>query len=230
MTIEEAKIKLHKEGYCSFNMSDFDVDLFEIIKKFECDSTKSEKETTTWIRADLAKESGKENINKDFIKFDAANKIKEEILSELKKDDIFQIWFYGYPDKDIMGLRKIYTKLTQYFYDIADDINLNLDISLTMYNDGCFLNDHIDGKSPVKNYASMLIYLNKNWNESDGGNLILKGNDGIEYKVTPEFGNVAIIDLQNFDVWHQVEEVKNNKERYAIVCFPFDKKNQIKND
>ena len=82
MTIEEAKIKLHKEGYCSFNMSDFDVDLFEIIKKFECDSTKSEKETTTWVRADLTKESGKENINKDFIKFDAANKIK--VIKEIR--------------------------------------------------------------------------------------------------------------------------------------------------
>lgn len=230
MNIIEAKEKLKKDGYCSFNILDFNNELFEIIKKFECNNLQSEKESTTWVRADFSKECGKENINKDFKTFDAANIIKNEMISELKHDDIFQIWLYGFPDKDVVGLRKIYTELTKYFYDLSDDIDLNLDISISLYNNGCFLNDHIDGKSPVKNYASILIYLNKDWNSEDGGNLILKGDDKKEYKVVPEFGTVAIIDLQNFDIWHQVEEVKNNKDRFAIVCFPFDKKNLVKND
>ena len=59
---------------------------------------------------------------------------------------------------NIEPIKEVFDKLV---INRPNDINLNLDISLTMYNDGCFLNDHIDGKSPVKNYASMLIYLNK---------------------------------------------------------------------
>ena len=127
-------------------------------------------------------------------------------------------------------LRVLYTELTKYFYDIDNNVDLNLDISISLYNKGCFLNDHIDGKSPVKNYASMLVYLNKDWKEEDGGNLILRGDDNIDYKVVPEFGTVAIIDLQNFDIYHQVEEIVNDVERYTIICFPFDKKNLAKND
>jgi Rps23 Pro-64 3,4-dihydroxylase Tpa1-like proline 4-hydroxylase len=137
---------------------------------------------------------------------------------------MFQIWlFHNVSD---INLTKIYNKITKYFFDLDESEQLNVEISSTLYNDRCFLHDHIDGKSPVKNYASILIYLNENWNGEDGGNLILKGDDGIEYKVVPEFGRVAMIDLQNFDIYHAVEKVINNKERYCLISFPFNKKNK----
>ena len=98
---------------------------------------------------------------------------------------------------------------------MEDSEELSIELSSTLYNDKCFLHDHIDGKSPVKNYASILIYLNENRNEEDGGNLILRGDDKIDYKVVPEFGRVTIIDLQNFDIYHAVEKIINNK-KYTI--------------
>ena len=47
-----------------------------------------------------------------------------------------------------------------------------------------------------------------------------------EYKVVPEFGRVAMIDLQNFDIYHAVEKIINNKERCSLIAFPFNKKNK----
>jgi len=230
MTPIEAKEHLHKKGYCSFNISDLNEVLFSIVSKYKCDDVSSLKENMTFLRADFSTSSGENGINTNFKTFEEANKIKNEKLSSLEKEDITQIWLYGHPKEGNDALRKLYTELTKYFYDIDDSVDLNLDISISLYNEGCFLNDHIDGKSPVKNYASMLVYLNKNWKPENGGNLILRGDDGIDYKVIPEFGNVAIIDLQNFDIYHQVEQVISDVERYTIICFPFDKKNLVKND
>ena len=230
MTPIEAKEHLHKKGYCSFNISDLNEELFSIVSKYKCDDVSSLKENMTFLRADFSTSSGENGINTNFKTFEEANKIKNEKLSLLEKEDITQIWLYGHPKEGNDALRKLYTELTKYFYDIDDSVDLNLDISISLYNEGCFLNDHIDGKSPVKNYASMLVYLNKNWKPENGGNLILRGDDGIDYKVIPEFGNVAIIDLQNFDIYHQVEQVISDVERYTIICFPFDKKNLVKND
>lgn len=230
MTPIEAKSHLHEKGYCSFNIADLSEELFDIVNKYKCDSTKSEKDNMTCLRADFSTQSGESGINTNFKTFEAANKIKNEKISLLKKEDITQIWLYGYPSGGNDSLRKLYKELTKYFYDVDSSVDLNLDISISLYNEGCFLDDHIDGKSPVKNYASMLVYLNKDWKAEDGGNLILRGDDGVDYKVVPEFGTVAIIDLQNFDIYHQVEQVVNDVERYTIICFPFDKKNLVKND
>lgn len=230
MTPIEAKEHLHKKGYCSFNIGDLSEELLNIIDVYKSDGVSSQRDNMIFLRADFSTSSGEDGINTNFKTFEEANKIKNEKLSILSKDDIVQIWLYGHPDGGTNSLRKLYIELTKYFYDIDDTIDLNLDISISLYNEGCFLNDHIDGKSPVKNYASMLVYLNKDWKEEDGGNLILRGDDNIDYKVVPEFGTVAIIDLQNFDIYHQVEQVINDVERYTIICFPFDKKNLIKND
>ena len=230
MTPLEAKEHLHKKGYCSFNIADLSSELFDIVNQYKCDSNDSQRENMIFLRGDFSTTSGEASINTNFKSFENANEIKNEKLSLLKKEDIVQIWLYGHPKNEMAPLRVLYTELTKYFYDIDNNVDLNLDISISLYNKGCFLNDHIDGKSPVKNYASMLVYLNKDWKEEDGGNLILRGDDNIDYKVVPEFGTVAIIDLQNFDIYHQVEEIVNDVERYTIICFPFDKKNLAKND
>ena len=230
MTPLEAKEHLQTKGYCSFNIADLNLELFDIVDKYRCDKAKSERENMTFLRGDFSTSSGEIGINTNFKSFEEANEIKDAKVALLGKDDITQIWLYGHPKEGNNSLRKLYTELTKYFYDIDDNVDLNLDISISLYNKGCFLDDHIDGKSPVKNYASMLVYLNKDWKEEDGGNLILRGDDNIDYKVVPEFGTVAIIDLQNFDIYHQVEEIVNDVERYTIICFPFDKKNLAKND
>ena len=90
-----------------------------------------------------------------------------------------------------------------HFYDIDDNVDLNLDISISLYNKGCFLDDHIDGKSPVKNYASMLVYLNKDWNEEWGGDLELwdKNKENCITKISPIANRCVIFNTTGF-AWH----------------------------
>jgi len=229
MSIDEAKKHLKKKGYCSFDLKDFDESLFKYIEKYKSSTELSRKENYTSLRADFTGDYWTKiygNINTDMGSFEAANNKKEEILAEIKNTnkDMFQIWlFHNVSDNN---LKKVYDKITKHFFDLDDSEELSIELSSTLYNDRCFLHDHIDGKSPVKNYASILIYLNENWNQEDGGNLILRGDDKIDYKVVPEFGRVAMIDLQNFDIYHAVEKVINNKERCCLIAFPFNKKNK----
>ncbi len=229
MNLEETKLHLKEKGYCSFELKDFDESLCKYIEKYKSSTELSRKENYTSLRADFTGDYWTKiygNINTDMGSFEAANNRKEEILAEIgnANKNMFQIWlFCSLSDNNI---KKIYDKITKYFFDLEDSEELSIELSSTLYNDKCFLHDHIDGKSPVKNYASILIYLNENWNEEDGGNLILRGDDKIDYKVVPEFGRVAIIDLQNFDIYHAVEKILNNKERCSLIAFPFNKKNK----
>jgi Rps23 Pro-64 3,4-dihydroxylase Tpa1-like proline 4-hydroxylase len=229
MSIDEAKKHLKEKGYCSFDLKDFDESLFKYIEKYKSSTELSRKENYTSLRADFTGDYWTKiygNINTDMGSFEAANNKKEKILAEIKNTnkDMFQIWlFHNVSDNN---LKKVYDKITKHFFDLDDSEELSIELSSTLYNDRCFLHDHIDGKSPVKNYASILIYLNENWNQEDGGNLILRGDDKIDYKVVPEFGRVAMIDLQNFDIYHAVEKVINNKERCCLIAFPFNKKNK----
>ena len=229
MSIDEAKKHLKETGYCSFDLKDFDESLFKYIEKYKSSTELSRKENYTSLRADFTGDYWTKiygNINTDMGSFEAANNKKEKILAEIKNTnkDMFQIWLFH--DVSDNNLKKVYDKITKHFFDLDDSEELSIELSSTLYNDRCFLHDHIDGKSPVKNYASIIIYLNENWNQEDGGNLILRGDDKIDYKVVPEFGRVAMIDLQNFDIYHAVEKVINNKERCCLIAFPFNKKNK----
>jgi hypothetical protein len=71
----------------------------------------------------------------------------------------------------------------------------------------------------------MLIYLNEEYDENDGGILILNN----EEKVIPTFGKVAIIDLQSFDIQHQVTEVTGGLGRFAILAFVKKKEDEFVN-
>ena len=231
MNIELAKLELKEKGYCSFNLEDFDKSLIPIIEKYRHTSEKSFKHLINSLRADFQVTnnliSTSKSINQEYKSFEEAEISKFEILKKgLNKNNFSQIWFYSnLKDEDI---KLIYDKITKYFYDLSESDELQIELQYTLYDKGCFVKDHIDGKSPVKNYAAILIYLNEKYEKNWGGNLVLKGiKNNKEHIVIPEFGNVAIIDLQNFDINHEVTDVKENIERYAFVSFPFNKKNSV---
>jgi len=61
----------------------------------------------------------------------------------------------------------------------------------------------------------VLIYLNEEYDENNGGVLILNTNE----KVLPKIGNIAILDLSSFDIEHQVTEVIGEQNRYCVLSF-----------
>ena len=141
MTPLEAKEHLRTKGYCSFNIADLNLELFDIVDKYKCDKTKSERGNMTFLRGDFSTSSGEIGINTNFKSFEEANEIKDAKVALLDKDDITQIWLYGHPKEGNNSLRKLYTELTKYFYDIPykvlnDNILINQNLLLACQNSG----------------------------------------------------------------------------------------------
>lgn len=133
------------------------------------------------------------------------NEIKKELV---KTDNLAQIWFAAQDTSTETNLL-----LKSIFYKFYEYTNVNFLNILTLYNDECFIIPHEDGKDRDR-ILGILIYLNKNYDESNGGNLILKN----ETKIVPEYGRVVLIDYTQNSVNHEVTKVIDG-ERYAICAF-----------
>lgn len=233
MTKEEIKHKLKTEGYCQFHISDFNEKMESAIKKHMIGIDDSKyKKLMSGIRLDI---TNRELINDIIISnlfdedgnskmyragsgsYTEAEKIKNYIRTTYPKEDIFQIWHWNAGDvsMNVEGYYKPYfDKITRYFYDIEPSQQLNYNSQFTMYSNKCFLQNHKDGYVDGR-LCVVLIYLNEEYDESNGGLLILNTNE----KVLPKIGNIAIIDLAKFDIEHQVTEVVGNQNRYCVLSF-----------
>jgi Rps23 Pro-64 3,4-dihydroxylase Tpa1-like proline 4-hydroxylase len=226
MTIEQAKDKLKKEGYTYFQLSEFDSEFYNWLSAFKNIKQNQLKERFTFLRADVREKSGKSYIglNTDFGSFDKAKEKKDEIFSLVNSDMGFyinQIWhftdtnvFLEIAKLDIKTYKNYVKKIIKHFFDIDESQEYDFTNMSTLYDDKCLLTNHSDGIQKNR-ICAILIYLNENYDEKDGGCLVLNNTE----KVIPEFGNIAIIDLQSFDVPHMVTEVIGGPGRYTILSF-----------
>jgi hypothetical protein len=231
MTKEEIKNKLKTEGYCQFHISEFDAKYEDGIKKHMIGLDDSKyKQSMTGVRLDITNrellqdiiisDMYDENGNSKMYKagsFENAERIKDYIRSNYPKEDIFQIWYWNGGDIN-MNVENYYKpyfdKIARYFYDIEPTQQLKFNSQFTMYGKDCFLQNHKDGKVDGR-LCVVLIYLNEEYDENNGGVLILNTNE----KVLPKIGNIAILDLSSFDIEHQVTEVIGEQNRYCVLSF-----------
>jgi len=135
-------------------------------------------------------------------------------LNENKKNKLLnvnnleQIWHWKQDQECYDLLYSIFKKFYDYDFD-----KLNIMSSLTLFTKGCFINEHNDGRNKDR-IAGILIYLNKNYNEENGGCLILEDNT----KIIPEYGRVVIIDYTQNSIKHSVTPIIEN-DRKAICAF-----------
>lgn len=159
--------------------------------------------------------------------FIEAETIKNEWL--LKKNsglDVWQIFYTFNNDNDkgsrilqdlLPNIKELFIPIIEYCYgsEILDkiwDINRNV-INLTNFTKDCFINNHSDGGSPHM-VCNILIYLNENWQEEDGGELVIKE----QFKQTPKWGNFAVLDFTKHNPSHLVTSVKNSdSNRFAVL-------------
>lgn len=233
MTIIESKEKLKKEGYTYFNLKDFDEKLYNQLIPFKCNDTENLKKHMSSLRADSVYGAKSNSINdihirEDFDSFDIANKKKNEIL--LSNTKMSQVWFFRsfnpileFFEKDIVEYRNLLKKITDFYFDFNESQEYSIPIDITYYDNGCELGNHSDGTGTGR-VCAILIYLNETYDEKDGGILILNNNENI----LPIFGNVAIIDLQTFDIPHMVTKVVGGLGRYAILSFVKRKEDEFK--
>lgn len=231
MTKEEIKYKLKTEGYCQFHISDFDDKMELGLKRHMVGKDDSKYEQLmTGVRLDV---TNRELLNDIIISdmydefgnskmykagsFENAQKIKNYIRNNFQKEDLFQIWFWNANDVSMHVenyYKPYFDKIARYFYDVEPNQQLKFNSQFTMYSKDCFLQNHKDGKVDGR-LCVVLIYLNEDYDESNGGILILNTNE----KVLPKIGNIAILDLGSFDIEHQVTEVVGNQNRYCVLSF-----------
>lgn len=80
---------------------------------------------------------------------------------------------------------------------------------------------HRDGFNEGR-VCALLIYLNEEWEDGDGGELILIDNDENSIKIEPTFGTVVVLDFLNIknNLSHEVLPIKGDFKRWAYICFP----------
>ncbi len=231
MTKEEIKEQLRTKGYCHFHISEYDNSLEEGIKKYSIPSDDSRyKRLMSGIRLDvnnrellkdpaIASLFDERGDSKMFraTSYEESEKLKNYIRDTYNKEDIFQIWHWNGLDNrmQIEDYYKTYfDEFARYFYDVDPSKKLKFNSQFTMYGNRCFLQNHKDGKVDGR-LCVVLMYLNEEYDESNGGLLVLNTNES----VLPKIGNVAVLDLGEFDIEHQVTEVVGNQNRYCILSF-----------
>jgi len=252
MNIQEAKEKLKKDGYTSFELKDFDEEFYNFLLPLKCNEEKNLKNYYTNLQADGGfrlddftqdHSKGIIKVQDEFKSFDEASKKKNELLDIQKTDSkliLSQLWYCNnlneiigkYASKNnikcpinqpFSKFEKYVSNITKYFFDFEDTQEYVLFAPMTTYyNEGCMLANHSDGTGTGR-ICALLIYLNEEYDENNGGILILNN----EEKVIPAFGKVAIIDLQTFDIPHMVTEVTGGLGRFAILTFVKKKEDEF---
>lgn len=231
----ESKEKLKKDGYTWFDIKDFDENFYNFLLPYKCNETKNLKEKINSLRADAVTKFPEQShqIQNQFKSFEDASKVKEEFLENIKEKNvrIEQLWFYSDKLEDILTeQQRAFEKFQSHIYDLVRyyfDFEQSQQFvffapCLTYYDTKCQLKNHSDGTGTGR-ICALLIYLNEDYNESDGGCLILNNTES----VVPTFGKVAIIDLQTFDIPHMVTEVTGGIGRYALLSFVKKKEDEF---
>jgi len=239
MTLEESKNLLKTKGYTQFDLKDFNKAHYDLLLPFKCNETNNFKKLVTGVRVDLPGEDNKPEskirVSKEFDTIEEAIAVKEEILKNHLENkekqkypkhgfgqlyyqksfgEIFSKLTNDNSDKNWQLYLDIINDIVKYYYDLDESVTFDYITSTTYYDNGCFLTNHSDGKNTGR-ICALLIYFNEEYDENDGGILILNN----EEKIIPTFGKFAIIDLQSFDVPHEVTEVTGGIGRYAVLSF-----------
>jgi hypothetical protein len=224
-----------------FNLEDLNSELFKKLKRYlMCNEESNLQSCFKNLRADLkyVKSNKELFVDREYGSYEKANIKKNELIDLLKFKNVLgdddlkltgdQIWYFAHTneirlnknfDKAFDGflekfLKDTYEEIVRYFFDFPTEQQFSHHIEFTYYDNGCFLKNHSDGTGTGR-ICACLIYLNEDYNFDDGGYLVLQNTE----KVLPKIGNVAIIDLQSFDIPHMVTEVTGGIGRYACLNF-----------
>ena len=174
----------------------------------------------------------------------------EEILDHFPKenDPIWDLegkkFFNKYGrKKEISSIEKIHPSY-QRFIDIVSNVSFLQEISnlteiddlffdfslygggLNLYEPGSALDPHVDFNfnDQIKMYraVNLIYYLNKDWKNDDGGQLLLCSSQGDTVKKIPPIFNSCVIFMPNNKTIHSVEKVRS-KCRQSISVWYYTK-------
>jgi Rps23 Pro-64 3,4-dihydroxylase Tpa1-like proline 4-hydroxylase len=88
---------------------------------------------------------------------------------------------------------------------------------LTVYDEFCKITRHRDGFKQDRVFA-ILLYLNKEWDDKNGGDLIIYDKNKNEIKISPKGLKICVLDFLQNNIEHEVLEVISGT-RYTYVMF-----------
>ena len=146
-------------------------------------------------------------------------------IDKMKRPEFYPTWVFGTSKNsditDVMAngeLRNFQEKFAKHYYDdkLFDNGKFNPHFALQFYDEGCEIKLHDDGK-PEHRLCVFIYFLNNEWDEENGGYLILHKSNGESLKLKPTFPNFVVLD-SDINLFHEVEIVKKDT-KYNIVCF-----------
>jgi Rps23 Pro-64 3,4-dihydroxylase Tpa1-like proline 4-hydroxylase len=168
--------------------------------------------------------------------FKEAEIIKNDWLKRKYKDRVWQI-FYTFNNENNEGskilsdlipdIRELFSEIITYCYgeetlDRIWEINRNL-INVTNFTKDCYIDNHADGGNPNM-VCNILIYLNKDWVDGDGCELVI----GNKFKQQPKWGNFAVLDFVKHNPSHSVTPyLSENNNRFAVLTGVLTKENNF---
>jgi len=157
--------------------------------------------------------------NKDF---DLHQKIYNEIPHKYQT----QIWYQNLIEQgasyDIFKM--LIHRITLDNYTDVNTLKIDIpSIRETYYDINCHITPHGDGIDENR-LCVILLYLSNNYKNGDGGEFnILDENHLIKETITPEFGNVVVLDFTENNVKHSVNRVLRDYGRNALISFVYKK-------
>lgn len=215
------KEDLKTKGCLFGHLSDINPSLLEELKKFNIIKSP---DNFTRVTHSYHKQVPSEATNASTS--EEANLIKQYHLDGNKDGKLWQTFFTWDTNSETTNLHKnklmssmkyLFMEIFKYAYGgmYLNDIEEVADntVNLTHFNKDCFINAHADGGGK-KMLCNILIYLNEDWKEGYGGELVIQE----KYTQPPIFGNFAVIDFMDVNPLHSVTPIKNdNFNRYTIL-------------
>lgn len=141
--------------------------------------------------------------------------LKQRLESLARKS--YQHWY----STDAFGInlitQSIYKKIVNEVYQPTKSTYDKFRIDMSLYDINCHIEDHQDSMEDSKNrYCAILMYLNNDWNDTKGGELVIDGKITIQ----PNFGNIVILDFLHNNIKHSVNSIKDTEfNRMATISF-----------
>ena len=150
-------------------------------------------------------------------------KAHEYQLKKIEECGFYPTWVFGTSSNgEIIGrihnevLQNFQKNFVTQYYPEKSFNKFSSNTKLQFYDKGCEIKLHDDGQ-PDNRICVFLYFLNNEWDETNGGHLILHDLNGNDIKVNPIFPNFVVLDSDK-NLFHEVEKV-NNGIKYNIVSF-----------
>jgi len=150
-------------------------------------------------------------------------KSHEWMIKKIEECGFYPTWVFGTStDTDIDRLintdtlRNFELNFAKKYYPEKTYKSFYSSKKLQFYDEGCEIKLHDDGQ-PKDRVCVFLYFLNNEWDEENGGYLLLHTKSKNIIKVKPTFPNFVVLD-SDVNLFHEVQRVNKNI-KYNIVSF-----------